>query len=74
MLSPLVKEVYTIEIVNFLGKGAERVLKRLGYDNVHVGGGGHQGWPNMPLLTRLSSPVRPKRRRSRWSSSCVKAG
>ena len=36
VLSPLVKEVYTIEIVEELGKSAARVLKRLGYDNVHV--------------------------------------
>ncbi len=46
VLSPLVKDVYTIEIVDALGKSATRVLKRLGYDNVHVKvGDGYLGWP-----------------------------
>ena len=46
VLSPLVKEVYTIEIVEPLGQQAERDLKRLGYDNVHVRvGDGFKGWP-----------------------------
>jgi protein-L-isoaspartate(D-aspartate) O-methyltransferase len=46
VLSPLVKEVYTIEIVEPLGKQAARDLERLGYDNVHVRvGDGFQGWP-----------------------------
>jgi protein-L-isoaspartate(D-aspartate) O-methyltransferase len=46
VLSPLVKDVYTIEIVEALGLQAERDLKRLGYDNVHVRvGDGFKGWP-----------------------------
>lgn len=46
VLSPLVKDVYTIEIVEDLGLQAERDLKRLGYDNVHVRvGDGFKGWP-----------------------------
>jgi protein-L-isoaspartate(D-aspartate) O-methyltransferase len=51
VLSPLVKEVYTIEIVESLGKSAERALKRLNYSNVHVKvGDGYQGWPeNAPF-------------------------
>lgn len=45
VLSPLVKEVYSIEIVEPLGKRAERTLKRLKYDNIHVKiGDGYQGW------------------------------
>jgi protein-L-isoaspartate(D-aspartate) O-methyltransferase len=45
VLSPLVKEVYTIEIVETLGLRAQRNLSRLGYDNVHVRvGDGFQGW------------------------------
>src|SRR5437588_10870908 len=36
VLSPLVKDVYTIEIVEPLGKKAERTLGRLKYNNVHV--------------------------------------
>jgi protein-L-isoaspartate(D-aspartate) O-methyltransferase len=45
VLSPLVKEVYSIEIVEPLGKAAERVLKRLGYKNVTTKvGDGYLGW------------------------------
>ena len=45
MLSRLVDEVYTIEIVESLGRKAARTLKRLKYDNVHVKtGDGYQGW------------------------------
>ncbi len=46
VLSPLAREVYTIEIVPALGHRAEKTLQRLGYSNVHVKvGDGYQGWP-----------------------------
>jgi protein-L-isoaspartate(D-aspartate) O-methyltransferase len=46
VLGPLVKEVYTIEIVEPLGQRAARTLKRLNYANVHSKvGDGYQGWP-----------------------------
>jgi protein-L-isoaspartate(D-aspartate) O-methyltransferase len=46
VLSRLVAEVYTIEIVAPLGRRAESDLKRLGYTNVTVRvGDGHKGWP-----------------------------
>ncbi|MEA3144670.1 MAG: protein-L-isoaspartate(D-aspartate) O-methyltransferase [Verrucomicrobiota bacterium] len=46
VLSRLVAEVYTIEIVEPLAKRAEADLKRLGYNNVKVlAGDGYQGWP-----------------------------
>ncbi len=45
VLSNLVQEVYTIEIVEPLGKTAAERLKRLGYNNVKVKvGDGYQGW------------------------------
>jgi protein-L-isoaspartate(D-aspartate) O-methyltransferase len=45
VLSLLVKDVYTIEIVEPLGKRAEKLLKKLGFDNVHVRtGDGYKGW------------------------------
>ena len=45
ILSPLVKEVYSIEIVKPLGERAARTLKRLGYKNVFTKvGDGYQGW------------------------------
>jgi protein-L-isoaspartate(D-aspartate) O-methyltransferase len=47
VLAHLVERVYTIEIVEALGRNAERVLARLGYDNVSVRiGDGYAGWPD----------------------------
>ncbi len=46
VLSRLVADVYSIEIVEPLAKRAAADLKRLGYDNVHVrAGDGYKGWP-----------------------------
>lgn len=46
VLSLLVDQVYTIEIVEPLGKKAQRLLERLEMDNVHVRvGDGYKGWP-----------------------------
>lgn len=46
VLSGLVKEVFTIEIVEPLAKQAAADLKRLGYTNVLVrAGDGYKGWP-----------------------------
>jgi protein-L-isoaspartate(D-aspartate) O-methyltransferase len=45
VLSPLVKEVYSIEIVEPLGQTAAKVLKRLKYANVFTKiGDGYKGW------------------------------
>jgi protein-L-isoaspartate(D-aspartate) O-methyltransferase len=46
VLAEIVKQVYTIEIVEPLGREAEKNLKALGYRNVEVRvGDGYQGWP-----------------------------
>lgn len=46
VLSRLVKNVYSVEIVEPLAEQAARTLAELGYDNVHVKhGDGNQGWP-----------------------------
>ena len=46
VLAELVREVYTIEIVEPLALRAQADLKRLGYTNVMVrAGDGYQGWP-----------------------------
>ena len=46
ILAGLVRAVHTIEIVEPLGRRAERDLKRLNYTNVFVRiGDGYQGWP-----------------------------
>jgi len=45
VLSEIAKEVYTIEIIESLGRTAEERLKRLGYKNVKVRiGDGYLGW------------------------------
>ena len=46
VLSPLVKEVYTVEVFTALGEQARARLKDLGYKNVEVKvGDGYYGWP-----------------------------
>lgn len=46
ILSRLVKEVYSVEIHEPLGKRAAAVIKELGYDNIHTRvGDGYAGWP-----------------------------
>lgn len=46
ILARLVKRVYTIELVEDLGKEAQKRLKTLGYDNAEVMiGDGYKGWP-----------------------------
>jgi protein-L-isoaspartate(D-aspartate) O-methyltransferase len=46
ILSELVKEVYTIEIIEGLGRRAAQTLKQYGFDNVKVKiGDGFEGWP-----------------------------
>ncbi len=45
MLAELVRHVYSIEIIEALGKQAGETLKRLAYDNVTVRiGDGYNGW------------------------------
>jgi protein-L-isoaspartate(D-aspartate) O-methyltransferase len=61
VLSPLVKEVYSIEIVETLGKNAERVLKRLNYDNVFVKvGDGYKGWPEHAPFDKIIVTCSPE--------------
>lgn len=48
VLAELVKDVYTIEIIEPLAKEASARLARFGYNNVHVKvGDGFQGWPEV---------------------------
>ncbi len=54
VLSPLVKDVYTIEIKKPLGDHAARTLKRLKYANVHAKvGDGYQGWPEFAPFDKI---------------------
>lgn len=63
ILSPLVKEVYSIEIVEPLGKKAAQTLKRLKYPNIYLKiGDGFQGWPEHAPFNKIivtCSPEKP---------------
>lgn len=60
ILGELAREVYTIEIVAPLADGARRVLKKLGYDNVHVRtGNGYLGWPEEAPFDRVMVTAAP---------------
>lgn len=62
ILSPLVREVYTIEIVPALGRRAERTLRELGYDNVHVRiGDGYLGWPEQAPFDKIIVTCSPEK-------------
>ncbi|NOY29098.1 MAG: protein-L-isoaspartate(D-aspartate) O-methyltransferase [Planctomycetes bacterium] len=62
ILSPLVREVYTIEIVERLGHRAKRTLKRLEYKNVHVRiGDGYQGWPKEAPFDKIIVTCSPEK-------------
>jgi protein-L-isoaspartate(D-aspartate) O-methyltransferase len=62
VLSPLVKDVYTIEIVEALGKSAAKTLKRLSYDNVHVKvGDGYLGWPEHAPFDKIIVTCSPEK-------------
>jgi protein-L-isoaspartate(D-aspartate) O-methyltransferase len=61
VLSPLVDEVYTIEIEERLAKKAEQTLKRLGYKNIHVrAGDGYLGWPEAAPFDKIIVTCSPE--------------
>lgn len=62
VLSPLVKDVYTIEIVEPLGLKAEKLLKKLNYTNVHVMvGDGFKGWPERAPFDKIIVTCSPEK-------------
>jgi len=62
VLSPLVAEVYTIEIVEPLGRQAARVLQRLQYRNVFTKiGDGYQGWPEKAPFDKIIVTCSPEK-------------
>src|SRR3954467_13602608 len=61
VLSPLVKDVYTIEIVEQLSARATRVLKHLGYKNVHTrAGDGYKGWTEVAPFDKIIVTCSPE--------------
>lgn len=62
ILSRLVAQVYTIEIVEPLGRRAAADLKRLGYSNVNVlVGDGYKGWPEYAPFDAIIVTCAPDR-------------
>ncbi len=61
VLSPLVAEVYSIEIVASLGQRAAKALKRLKYENVFTKvGDGYQGWPEHAPFDKIIVTCSPE--------------
>ena len=60
VLSPLVKHVYTIEIVKMLAQRADSTLKALSYNNITVRwGDGYKGWPEEAPFDRIIGTAAP---------------
>ena len=61
VLSSLVQDVYTIEIVEPLGKAAARTLELLDYKNVHcLIGDGYKGWPEHAPFDKIIVTCSPE--------------
>jgi len=62
ILSRLVAEVYTIEIVEPLGRRATKTMQQLGYDNVHARiGDGFLGWPEHAPFDKIIVTCSPEK-------------
>ena len=62
VLGELCNHVYTIEIVAPLGRRAEKLLKELGYTQVHVRiGNGYEGWPEAAPFDRIIVTCAPEK-------------
>ncbi|MGO9110094.1 MAG: protein-L-isoaspartate(D-aspartate) O-methyltransferase [Thermoguttaceae bacterium] len=62
VLSSLVQDVYSIEIVESLGKRAAKTLKRLDYENVHTKvGDGYLGWPEHAPFDKIIVTCSPEK-------------
>lgn len=62
VLAELAREVFTIEIVETLGRAAEARLKELGYRNVRVRiGDGFKGWPEAAPFDAIIVTAAPER-------------
>ena len=61
ILAELVKQVYSVEIIEELALNAERRLKRLGYRNVEVRiGNGYYGWPEHAPFDKIIVTAAPE--------------
>ena len=61
ILSPLVADVFTVEIIETLGTAAAERLQRLGYKNVQVKvGDGFKGWPEHAPFDKIIVTCSPE--------------
>lgn len=66
VLAEICAEIYTVEVLESLGKEAERLLSDLGYRHIHYKiGDGHQGWEehgpyDAVIVTAAPEQVPPK--------------
>lgn len=61
VLSRIVQEVYSIEIVETLAKSAKRRLEKLGYRNIHTkAGDGYLGWPEHAPFDKIIVTCSPE--------------
>ncbi len=62
VLGQLVAEVFSIEIVEPLGRKAERTIKRLGYENIFTRvGDGYLGWPEFAPFDKIIVTCSPEK-------------
>jgi protein-L-isoaspartate(D-aspartate) O-methyltransferase len=60
ILAELVKQVYSIELIEELGLAAKRRLQRLGYRNIEVRvGNGYYGWPEHAPFDKIMVTAAP---------------
>lgn len=61
VLSKLCREVYTIEIIEPLAQQAQKVIKELGYSNIHIRiGDGYEGWPEAAPFDAIIATAAPE--------------
>jgi protein-L-isoaspartate(D-aspartate) O-methyltransferase len=62
VLSALVRDVFTIEVIAPLAEQASALLEELGYRNVHVRhGNGYLGWPEEAPFSKIIVTAAPER-------------
>lgn len=61
ILGEICAEVYTIEIVDVLAERSAELLRRMGYQNIHVrSGDGYRGWPEQAPFDAIMVTAAPE--------------
>jgi len=62
ILAEIVKEVYSIEIIDELARRAKKTLDALGYKNIHIKvGNGYNGWPEKAPFDAIIVTCAPRK-------------